>query len=75
MRVNNNDLNELVEKINKVLNVNTYLIRSGYGKVGLSKRVDPDTHAETDVTGLMTKRELNDWMEAFLQGIEVAQAK
>jgi len=68
-RINDKDLKEQLRVINKLTD-GTYTLDFAYGGVRLTKFTAPDRHSgEKDISDRFTKRELYEFMRAFIKGI------
>ena len=68
-RINNKDLEGQLEIINELTD-GTYTLDWSYGGVRLTKFTAPDRHrGERDISDRFTKRELYEFMRAFIKGI------
>ena len=68
-RINKKDLEGQLEVINKLTD-GTYTLDWAYGGVRLTKFTAPDRHSgERDISDRFTKRELYEFMRAFIKGI------
>ena len=68
-RINNKDLEGQLEIINELTD-GTYTLDWAYGGVRLTKFTAPDRHSgERDISDRFTKRELYEFMRAFIKGI------
>ena len=68
-RINNKDLEGQLEIINELTD-GTYTLDWAFGGVRLTKFTAPDRHSgERDISDRGTKRELYEFMRAFIKGI------
>ena len=71
-RINQKDLEGQLEVINNLTD-GTYIFNWAYGGVRLCKYTAPDRHGgQRDISDRGTKRELYEFMRAFIKGIETA---